>query len=142
MKRSAADAASSSSASSADSDMLLTHQNTEVIFGSEFPMDQSDLQISLNLQKIKTCMATGKRVVLVHCEQLYESLYDLLNQHYISVKSQNFVRIAFGSHSRLCPIHASFRIICIVDKYDAYTKLAPPLLNRFEKQVPSFALSV
>lgn len=115
--------------------MLLTHHNTEVIFGSEFPMDQSDLQISLNLQKIKTCMAAGKRVVLVHCEQLYESLYDLLNQHYISVKSQNFVRIAFGSHSRLCPIHAAFRIICIVDKHDAYTKLAPPLLNRFEKQV-------
>ncbi len=79
---------------------LLKHLQSEVIFGSEFPNDQTDLQICLNLQKIKTCMASGKTVILVHCESLYESLYDLLNQHYISYGAQRFVRLAFGTHSR------------------------------------------
>ena len=26
-------------------------------------------------------------------------------------------------------------VVVVVEKHDAYTKLAPPLLNRFEKQV-------
>jgi hypothetical protein len=39
------------------------------------------------------------------------------------------------SPTRLCPIHDRFRIVCIVEKHDAYTRLAAPLLNRFEKQV-------
>ena len=45
------------------------------------------------------------------------------------------MRLAFGSSSRLCPIHRKFRIVVVVEKVDAYTRLAPPLLNRFEKQV-------
>jgi hypothetical protein len=77
-------------------------------------------------------------VVLVHCESLYESLYDLLNQHYVEYGGQTYVRLAFGSYTRLCPIHKSFRVIVIVEISDAYTKLAPPLLNRFEKQVRHF----
>jgi len=90
-------------------------------------------------------------VVLVHCESLYESLYDLLNQHYTEYGGQLYVRLAFGTHryrqfalyeltnhhylrSRLCPIHRNFRIVVVVEKIEAYTRLAPPLLNRFEKQ--------
>jgi hypothetical protein len=92
--------------------------------------------VCVNLQRIKFCMAEGITVVLVHCESLYESLYDLLNQHYTELSSgQLFVRLAFGSHSRLCPIARGFRVVVIVEKADAYTRLAPPLLNRFEKQV-------
>ena len=74
-------------------------------------------------------------MVLVHCEPLFESLYDLLNQHYSSYGGQLYVRLAFGTHSRLCPIHENFRVVVLVEKKDAYEKLAPPLLNRFEKQV-------
>ena len=80
-------------------------------------------------------MQEGIAVVLVHCESLYESLYDLLNQHYTEYGGQNYVRLAFGTHSRLCPIHKSFRVVVVVEKVEAYTRLAPPLLNRFEKQV-------
>lgn len=58
----------------------LKHSKTEVIFGSDFPLDQSDLQVCVDIQRIKLCMAEGITVVLVHCESLYESLYDLLNQ--------------------------------------------------------------
>jgi E3 ubiquitin-protein ligase RNF213 len=65
--------------------LLFDHQTlkqeaTEVIFGSDFPLDQSDLQICVNIQRIKSCMAEGRNVILVHCDSLYESLYDLLNQ--------------------------------------------------------------
>ena len=104
---------------------LLSHSKTEVIFGSDFPGDKSDLQICLNIQRIKLCMSEGWAVVLVHvretclfifflfhcvcararliflllrdlfqCENLYESLYDLLNQHYSEYGGQRFVRIA------------------------------------------------
>jgi len=114
---------------------LLGHENSEVIFGSDFPLDQSDLQICLNIQRIKNCMAQGRTVVLIHCEGLYESLYDLLNQHYTEYSGQLYVRLAFGTSSRLCPLVKEFRVVVIVDQVEAYTQLPPPLLNRFEKQV-------
>ena len=114
---------------------ILSHKNAKVLFGSDFPLDQTDLQICLNIQRIKNCMAEGITIVLVHCDQLYESLYDLLNQHYTEYGGQLYVRLAYGSHSRLCPIHRDFRVIVVVDIVDAYNRLAPPLLNRFEKQV-------
>jgi len=114
---------------------ILKQHETEIIFGSDFPLDQTDLQVCLNIQRVKLCMAEGITVVLVHCESLYESLYDLLNQHYVEYSGQIYVRLAFGSYTRLCPLHRNFRVIVIVEKEEAYTKLAPPLLNRFEKQV-------
>jgi hypothetical protein len=55
----------------------LSHHTTEVIFGSDFPLDQTDLQIVLDIQRVKLCMAAGTTVVLVHCESLYESLYGM-----------------------------------------------------------------
>lgn len=58
----------------------------------------------------------GIPVVLVHCESLYESLYDLLNQHYCEYGGQLYVRLAFGTNSRLCPIHRQFRVIVVVEK--------------------------
>eukprot|EP00466_Bigelowiella_natans_P005499 jgi/Bigna1/142947/aug1.74_g17655 len=114
---------------------LLDHATTEVIYGSDFPADQNDLQIMQALQQVKLCMAQGRTVVLVHCEALYESLYDLLNQHYTEFGNKLYVRIAFGTSNRLCEIDPRFRIIVVVEKIDAYNRLAPPLLNRFEKQV-------
>ena len=114
---------------------ILKKDRTEIIFGSDFLLDKTDLYIYLQLQRIKHCMAEGITVVLVHCEALYESLYDLLNQHYVEYGGQIYVRIAFGTYTKLCPIHRGFRVVVIVEKREAYTRLAPPLLNRFEKQV-------
>jgi hypothetical protein len=114
---------------------ILVQDRTEIIFGSDFPLDQNDLQVCINIQRVKLCMAEGITTVLVHCEALYESLYDLLNQHYVEYGGQIYVRLAFGTYTRLCPIHKNFRIVVVVEKEEAYTRLAPPLLNRFEKQV-------
>ena len=73
---------------------ILPEERAEVIIGSDFASDQNDLQVGVNLQRLKFCMAEGITVVLVHCEMLFESLYDLLNQHYTEYGGQQFVRLA------------------------------------------------
>jgi hypothetical protein len=115
---------------------LLSHGTSEVVFGSDFPHDDSDLQIIMNLQRIRKCMSEGRTVVLVHSRDgFFETLYDLLNQNYTEFGGQLYARLAFGTSYVLCPLVEQFRVVVVVDQADAYTKLAPPLLNRFEKQV-------
>ncbi|CAD7944987.1 unnamed protein product [Amoebophrya sp. A25] len=118
-----------------DSDIISYEKETEILFGSSFPDDQSDVMVATNLNRIRSVMTKPIQLVLIHCDALYESLYDLLNQHYMEFSGQRYVRIAHGSSSKQCPIHHKFRVIVIVEKADAWTKLAPPLLNRFEKQI-------
>jgi len=114
---------------------LLDHGKAEVMFGSTFPNDQSDVFVAMNLQRIKSYMQQPISLVMVHCDSLYESLYDLLNQHYMEYAGQRYVRIAHGSKAKQCPIHKQFRVIVITEISDAYFRLAAPLLNRFEKQI-------
>ena len=38
------------------------------------------MKVCRNINQIKICMETGRTVVLLNLENLYESLYDLLNQ--------------------------------------------------------------
>ncbi|EFC45119.1 hypothetical protein NAEGRDRAFT_79490 [Naegleria gruberi] len=115
---------------------ILSLSSTIVLFGSDFPDEKNDnFSLSLQLQKIKLAMSEGNTVVLVHCDSLYESLYDLLNQHYVVVENKKFSRLAFGNSSVTCPVHDNFRIIIIAEASDAYTKLAIPFLNRMEKHV-------
>jgi hypothetical protein len=114
---------------------LLNHSKAKVMFGSTFSNDQSDIFVAMNLQKIKGYMQQPISLVLVHCDSLYESLYDLLNQHYMEYAGQRYVRIAHGSKAKQCPIHRLFRVIVVTEMYDAYYRLAAPLLNRFEKQI-------
>ena len=49
--------------------------------------------------------------MLVHCERLYESLYDLLNQHYMECAGKLYVRLAMGAQSQLCPLDPKFRCL-------------------------------
>jgi len=37
-------------------------------------------QVCRNINQIKFCMDTGRTVILLNLEHLYESLYDVLNQ--------------------------------------------------------------
>lgn len=99
-------------------------------FGSSFPEDQSDISVAGMLNQVKAAMTRPCTMVLIHCDTLYESLYDLLNQHYIESGGQRYVRLAHGSHSRQCPIHEKFRIVVVVDVAEGEL-LPPPLLNRF-----------
>jgi len=114
---------------------LVNPENTRVIISSDFPADKSDHQVFHNLQTIKHCMSAGKTVVLVNCENIFEALYDLLNQHYTTYGgTKRYARLAFGANSELCEVDPGFRLIVIVDAQDVH-RLDPPLLNRFEKQI-------
>ena len=55
-------------------------RRTKVIYGSSFPDDQKYQQICRNINLIKIAMETGQSVILCNLENLYESLYDTLNQ--------------------------------------------------------------
>ncbi len=53
-----------------------------IVFGSTFPHDQEYTQICSNINRIKIAMELGQTVILCNLSNLYESLYDALNQSY------------------------------------------------------------
>ena len=67
---------------------LGTKQPVTVIVGSSFPGDRSMGAIYQGIARIKHAMEMGGCVLLVHCEDIYESLYDMLNQLFGSEKHE------------------------------------------------------
>ena len=66
--------------------------NIKIIVGSSFPNDQAYSQICRKIHQIKLSMELGKTVILLNLENLYESLYDALNQFYYKFgDSEKFV---------------------------------------------------
>ena len=61
---------------------MLDPSKALVIFRSSFPHDQEYTQICSNINRIKIAMELGQTVVLCNLSNLYESLYDALNQNY------------------------------------------------------------
>ena len=53
-----------------------------MIFGSSFPGDRSVAAIYREIAHIKQAVEVGGCSMLVHAEDVYESLYDMLNQFY------------------------------------------------------------
>ncbi|XP_012308178.2 E3 ubiquitin-protein ligase RNF213 isoform X2 [Aotus nancymaae] len=108
-------------------------QRPEIIFGSGFPKDQEYTQICRNINRVKICMETGKMVVLLNLQNLYESLYDALNQYYVHLGGQNYVDLGLGTHRVKCRVHPNFRLIVIEEKEVVYKHFPIPLINRLEK---------
>uniref|UniRef100_A0A2K6UDD8 E3 ubiquitin-protein ligase RNF213 n=1 Tax=Saimiri boliviensis boliviensis TaxID=39432 RepID=A0A2K6UDD8_SAIBB len=108
-------------------------QQPEIIFGSGFPKDQEYTQICRNINRVKICMETGKMVVLLNLQNLYESLYDALNQYYVHLGGQNYVDLGLGTHRVKCRVHPNFRLIVIEEKEVVYKHFPIPLINRLEK---------
>ncbi|XP_056144422.1 E3 ubiquitin-protein ligase rnf213-alpha [Lampris incognitus] len=105
----------------------------EIIFGSSFPKDQEYTQICRNINRVKICMETGQTVVLLNLQNLYESLYDALNQYYVSLGGQKYVDLGLGTHRVKCRVHQDFRLIVIEEKEVVYKQFPIPLINRLEK---------
>uniref|UniRef100_A0A670Y6Z8 RING-type E3 ubiquitin transferase n=1 Tax=Pseudonaja textilis TaxID=8673 RepID=A0A670Y6Z8_PSETE len=105
----------------------------EIIFGSSFPKDQEYTQICRNINRVKICMETGKMVVLLNLQNLYESLYDALNQYYVQLAGQKYVDLGLGTHRVKCRVHPKFRLIVIEEKKVVYEQFPIPLINRLEK---------
>ena len=86
-----------------------------VLFGSSFPKDREYTQVCRNINQIKICMEMGRPVILLNLENLYESLYDLLNQYYILLGGgQRYVDLGLQTHRVKCHVHNDF-------KYDKIT---------------------
>ncbi|XP_051491080.1 E3 ubiquitin-protein ligase RNF213 isoform X2 [Apus apus] len=105
----------------------------EIIFGSSFPKDQEYTQICRNINRVKVCMETGQMVVLLNLQNLYESLYDALNQYYVYLAGQKYVDLGLGTHRVKCRVHPRFRLIVIEEKDVVYKHFPIPLINRLEK---------
>ena len=54
-------------------------------------------------------METGKTVILLNLENLYESLYDALNQYYVMLGDDKFVDLGLGTHRVKCRVHPHFK---------------------------------
>ena len=111
-----------------------THSLT-VIFGSSFRSDQQYTEVCRNISLIKHSMEIGKTIILLNSYNLYESLYDALNQYYYEFGGQKFVDLGLGTHRVKCRVHENFRLIVIAEKAAVYdSKRFPiPLINRLEK---------
>ncbi|CAL8264028.1 unnamed protein product [Arctogadus glacialis] len=105
----------------------------EIVFGSGFPKDQEYSQVCRNVNRVKTCMETGRTVILLNMQNLYESLYDALNQYYVYLSQQQYVDLGLGSHRVKCRVHKSFRLIVVEDQKKVYEQFPVPLINRLEK---------
>uniref|UniRef100_A0A8D2LQW6 Ring finger protein 213 n=1 Tax=Varanus komodoensis TaxID=61221 RepID=A0A8D2LQW6_VARKO len=78
-------------------------------------------------------METGQMVVLLNLQNLYESLYDALNQYYVQLAGQKYVDLGLGTHRVKCRVHPEFRLIVIEEKEVVYKHFPIPLINRLEK---------
>lgn len=114
-------------------------EKREIIFGSHFEEDLTDDYNYRILSRIILCMEQGIVLLLKDLENIYGSLYDMLNQNYTRIGKKNNCRVALGPYSNpFCHVADSFRCIVLVDENRVdYTD--PPFLNRFEKQFLSFS---
>ncbi len=111
----------------------LDFKNSEIIFGSSFPNDQEYSQVCLNIKRIKLAMELGQTVIMCNLNNLYESLYDALNQHYVYFGGSRYVDLGLGTHRVKCEVHENFHLIVIAEYKDALENFPIPLLNRLEK---------
>lgn len=113
--------------------IFMDNKLPEIIFGSSFPKDQEYTQVCKNINRVKVCMETGQTVVLLNLQNLYESLYDALNQYYVFLGGQKYVDLGLGTHRVKCRVDEDFRLIVIEEKDVVYKQFPIPLINRLEK---------
>ena len=109
------------------------NEDPVIIFGSSFPKDQEYTHLCRTINRIKVCMATGRTVVLLNLDRLYESLYDALNQYYVYHGGERYVDLGLGSHRLKCLVNKNFRLILVAERDVVYKEFPIPLINRMEK---------
>ncbi|XP_009952271.1 PREDICTED: E3 ubiquitin-protein ligase RNF213-like [Leptosomus discolor] len=112
---------------------LIDTENCEIIFGSGFPQDQDYSQVCRSVSRVKICMETGRPVVLLNIHNLYESIYDALNQCFVHLGGNSYVDLGLGTHRVKSRVKDEFRLIVIEEKNIVYNQFPTPLLNRLEK---------
>lgn len=104
------------------------------ILGSKFPDDENDEYNYRVLNRIILCMEQPQVLILKDLDDIYGSLYDMLNQNYTIVQGKKHCRVALGPFSNpTCEVNNDFKCIVIIDNSNI-ENTDPPFLNRFEKQ--------
>ena len=105
------------------------------ICGSRLEEDISENYQYRILSRIILHMERPCILILKDLDEIYGSLYDMLNKNYIVVGKKKNCRVAVGPfNSPMCHVHDDFRCVVIVDEENVpYSD--PPFLNRFEKQM-------
>ncbi|ETO22963.1 ring finger protein [Reticulomyxa filosa] len=68
---------------------IATMDSTDVIFGSRFLEDQrSNMYLHQTIEHVRNSMKNGRLCILLQLDQLYDSLYDVLNQRYETIDNQ------------------------------------------------------
>ena len=116
---------------------VLSSHNKKIIFltGNKMKL-KNEGYIEDLLNKIQFFMNQDIVLILQNLEEIYPSLYELFNQNYVIIGDKSFTKIAFSSSKSSSEVHKKFRIILLVSQ--KLDEVAPPLLNRFEKQLISF----
>lgn len=105
------------------------------LIGSKFADDEDDQYNYRVLNRIILCMEQPHVLILKDLDDIYGSLYDMLNQNYSIVQGKKHCRVALGPYSNpTCEVNSDFKCIVIKDKSEIETT-DPPFLNRFEKQL-------
>ncbi|CAB5385552.1 unnamed protein product [Rhizophagus irregularis] len=117
---------------------LLTYQlrnlDPVLIFGSQFPDDQSDYSYSV-MRKIMMYVEEGKLLILTDLEVIYGNLYNLWDQNCNATGNFGFVtRVTLGTYTTpMLHVSPSFKCIIVMNENNL-ASADPSLLNRFEKQ--------
>ena len=69
----------------------------------------SVFKVCHNVRRIRSCMDMGKPVILLNLDDLYESLYDALNQYFSIWNNKKFVDLGLGTHRVKTYVNDSFR---------------------------------
>ncbi len=102
---------SSIQSSTVTNSLRVVHRTKEpyVLFGSSFPQDKEYTQVCRNINQIKICMETGRTIILLNLENLYESLYDLLNQYYVKLGNTRYIDLGLQTHRVKCRVDNNFK---------------------------------
>ena len=120
----------------------LDPNKTTVFRMSDFPDDiDNELRNVEILSTIKLCMETGKTILMVNTGRIHGSLYDVFNQNFsIMATDENrkiWSKVAIGPKTIDVVVHENFQCIVHV-KRSEFNQIPAPFLSRFQK----YSLSV
>jgi hypothetical protein len=117
-------------------------KQTTVFRMSDFVDDiNNELRNTEILSNIKLCMETGKTILMVNTERIHGSLYDVFNQNFSIMATDDtrkiFSKVAIGPKTIDVVVHEDFQCIIHV-KRNEVKQIPAPFLSRFQK----YSLSV
>ena len=87
---------------------------------------------------VKSYITLGYFLIMKGLDELYGSLYDLFNQHFVEIEGRKYCYLYFGESKHRIEVHPNFSCLIFVDsdygpQVDIELRHPAPFLNRFEK---------